>query len=454
MANDLTVVILAAGAGTRMRSALPKVLHRIAGRPMVSHVVATAEALKPARLAVVIGPDHQAVAAAVAPHATAIQTRPQGTGDAVKAAREHLKGADEVLVLYGDTPLLTAATLRKLLAARRRRKAAVAVLGFRPADPTPYGRFVTDGGSLQRIVETKDATAEERRIGLCNAGVMAIDGSVAIKLLDKLRNDNAKGEYYLTDLVALARAGKRDCTFVEGDAAEFQGINSRAELAAAEAALQQRLRTAAMENGATLEEPGSVYFSWDTRLGRDVTVGPNVVFGPGVVVEDNVVIRGFCHIEGARIGRNAIVGPFARLRPGTALGEDVHIGNFVEVKASSLGRGAKANHLAYVGDATVGAKVNIGAGVITVNYDGFGKYRTEVGAGAFVGSNASLIAPVTVGAGAIVGAGSVIAKDVPPETVAVERSDQSMREGAAPRLRERNKARAEAAKAAKRKGKT
>ncbi len=446
MANNLTVVILAAGAGTRMRSRLPKVLHKLAGRPMISHVVATAEALKPAKLVVVIGPGHETVADVVAPHPTAIQARPQGTGDAVKAAGAHLKGADEVLVLYGDTPLITAATLRRLLAARRKRKAAIAVLGFRPDDPSPYGRFVTEGGSLQRIVESRDASAEERKIVLCNAGVMAIAGDQALKLLDRLRNNNAKREYYLTDLVALARKAGRDCTFVEATVDELQGINSRAELAAAEAVMQQRLRAAVMENGATLEDPASVHLSWDTRLGQDVTIGPNVVFGPGVTVADNVTIKGFCHIEGTTIAKGAIVGPFARLRPGAVLGEDVHIGNFVEVKASTMGKGAKANHLAYVGDATVGAKVNIGAGVITVNYDGFGKYRTEIGDGAFVGSNASLIAPVKLGAGAIVGAGSVIARDVPKETVAVERSAQSMREGAAPRLRARNKARAEAAK--------
>jgi bifunctional UDP-N-acetylglucosamine pyrophosphorylase/glucosamine-1-phosphate N-acetyltransferase len=450
MANGLTVVILAAGAGTRMRSALPKVLHGVAGRPMVAHVVATAAALKPARLVVVVGPGQEAVAAAVAPHATAVQAQPRGTGDAVKAARAHLKDAGEVLVLYGDTPILTAATLRRLLTARRRRKAAVAVLGFRPADPSPYGRFVTEGGSLLRIVESREAGAAERKIGLCNAGVMAIEGSLALKLLDRLRNDNSKREYYLTDLVALARKAGHDCAFVEGEVDELQGINSRAELAMAEAAMQKRLRLAAMENGATLQDPESVYFSSDTRLGRDVTVGPNVTFGPGVSVADNVTIRGFCHIEGARIAVGAIVGPFARLRPGTVLGEDVHVGNFVEVKASTLGKGAKANHLAYVGDATVGARVNVGAGVITVNYDGFGKYRTEIGDNVFVGSNASLIAPVKVGAGAIVGAGSVIARDVPAETVAVERSAQSMREGAAPRLRARNKARAEAAKKKKR----
>ncbi|MGE0151399.1 MAG: bifunctional UDP-N-acetylglucosamine diphosphorylase/glucosamine-1-phosphate N-acetyltransferase GlmU [Reyranellaceae bacterium] len=450
MPNAPTVVILAAGAGIRMRSKLPKVLHPLAGRPMIAHVVATAQALKPEKLVMVIGPRHETVAQAVAPHPTAIQQAPRGTGDAVKAARAHLKGSADILVVYGDTPLLTAATLRRLLTARRRRKAAVAVLGFRPEDPSPYGRFVTEGGLLQRIVETRDATAEERKIGLCNSGVMAIDGRLAPKLLDRLRNDNAKGEYYLTDLVALARRAGHDCAFIEGEAAEFQGINSRAELAAAEAAMQVRLRAAAMANGVTLQEPGSVFFSWDTKLGRDVTIGPNVVFGPGVSIGDDVTIRGFCHIEGARIASGAIVGPFARLRPGTVLGQGVHIGNFVEVKASSLGKGAKANHLAYVGDAAIGARVNIGAGVITVNYDGFGKYRTEIGDGAFVGSNAALVAPVKIGAGAIVGAGSVIAKDVPKEAVAVERSAQSVRDGAAPRLRARNKARAEAAK---RKGK-
>jgi bifunctional UDP-N-acetylglucosamine pyrophosphorylase/glucosamine-1-phosphate N-acetyltransferase len=446
MTNALTVVILAAGAGTRMRSRLPKVLHRLAGRPMIAHVVTVAEALKPAKLVVVIGPGHDAVADAVAPHHTVIQAKPQGTGDAVKSARVHLKNAGEVLVLYGDTPLLTTATLRKLSTARRRRKAAVAVLGFRPDDPSPYGRFVTEGGSLLRIVESRDASAEEAKIGLCNAGVMAIEGSLALKLLDRLRNDNAKREYYLTDLVALAIKAGHACTYIESDVEELQGINSRAELAVAEAAMQGRLRANAMDNGATLQDPASVYLSWDTRLGQDVTIGPNVVFGPDVSIADNVTIKGFCHIEGATIAKGSIIGPFARLRPGAALGEDVHIGNFVEVKASTMGKGAKANHLAYVGDATVGAKVNIGAGVITVNYDGFGKYRTEIGEGAFVGSNASLIAPVKVGPGAIVGAGSVITSDVPAESVAVERSAQSMRAGGAPGLRERNKARAEAAK--------
>ena len=445
----LTVVILAAGAGTRMRSKRPKVLHELAGRAMIGHVVATAEALRPDRLVVVVGPGQDAVGDAVAPHATAIQRTPQGTGDALKAARRHFSGKGDLLVLYGDTPLVTAATLPRLLALRRRRKAAAAVLGFRPTDPTPYGRFVAKGAVLERIVETKDANAEERAIGLCNSGVMALDGAIARDLLRRLRNDNAKREYYLTDLVGLARKAGRTCTYAEGDAAEFQGINSRTELATAERALQQRLREAAMAAGATLTDPESVHLCWDTELGRDVTIGPNVVFGPGVSVADNVTIKGFCHIEGTKIAAGAIVGPFARLRPGAVLGEDVHIGNFVEVKASTMGRGAKANHLAYVGDATVGAKVNIGAGVITVNYDGFGKYRTEIGDGAFVGSNASLVAPVSIGRGAIVGAGSVIVRDVPAETVAVERATQSMREDAAPRLRARNRARA----AAKRKGK-
>ena len=442
----LTVVILAAGAGTRMRSKLPKVLHELAGRAMIGHVVATAEALRPDRLVVVVGPGHDAVGDAVAPHATAIQHTPQGTGDALKAARRHFSGKGDLLVLYGDTPLVTAATLRRLLALRRRRKAAVAVLGFRPADPTPYGRFVAKGPVLERIVETKDANAEERAIGLCNSGVMALDSGIAANLLMRLRNDNAKREYYLTDLVGLARKAGRTCTYAEGDAAEFQGINSRAELALAERALQQRLRVAAMAGGATLADPESVHLCWDTRLGRDVTIGPQVVFGPGVSVADNVVIKGFCHIEGASIGEGAIVGPFARLRPGAAIDAEVHIGNFVEVKASKVGRGAKINHLAYVGDATVGARSNVGAGVVTVNYDGFGKYRTEIGADAFVGSNASLVAPVSIGRGAIVGAGSVIVSDVAAEAVAVARGTQSVRDKAAPRLRARNRARAAAAK--------
>ena len=446
MANDLTAVILAAGAGTRMRSALPKVLHPLAGRPMIAHVVAVAEALKPKRLVVVVGRDQRNVAAAVAPHPTAIQQTARGTGDAVKAAREHFPARGDILVLYGDTPLVTPGTLRRLVAARRRRKAAVAVLGFRPDDPAPYGRLLTRAGALERIVESRDASAEEQRIGLCNSGVMAIDGRHATRLLDRIRNRNARREYYLTDLVALARAEGLGCTYVEGPASEFLGVNSRSELAAAEAAMQNRLRERAMAGGVTLTDPASVILCWDTKFWRAVTVGPKVAFGARVSIASETTIKGFCHIEGARVGRRAEVGPFARLRPGTALGERARIGNFVEAKAADIGPGAKVNHLTYVGDASVGASANVGAGVVTVNFDGFGKYRTEIGDGAFVGSNPSLVAPVKEGTGAIVGAGSVIVKDVPAQSVAVGRAAQSVRKGAAPRLRQRNLTRAEAAR--------
>jgi len=304
-------------------------------------------------------------------------------------------------------------------------------------------------GALQAIVETKDATAEQRRIDLCNSGVMAVDGAVLPRLLRQVSNSNSKQEYYLTDLVALARRAGKRCDYVEGPAEEFQGINTRAELAAAEAALQTRLRNAAMEAGATLVDPATVWLSWDTRLAEDVVIGPNVFFGPGVKVERDVQIRGFCHIEGASIGTGAVVGSFARLRPGALIGAGAHIGNFVEIKAAQIGDGAKINHLAYVGDATVGRASNIGAGVITVNYDGFGKYRTEIGAEAFVGSNAALVAPVRIGAGAIVGAGSVVVSDVPSQALSIARERQRDMEGRAPQVRARNKARAEAAKTAK-----
>ena len=432
------LVILAAGQGTRMKSRLPKVMHRIAGRAMVRHVVEAAAPLAPERVVVVVAPGMDAVVAEAAPAMAAIQQPALGTAHAVSAARPLLDGArGGILVLFGDTPLIRAETLARLRAALDApSRPAVAVLGFRPDDPLAYGRLVLEAdGSLARIVEFKDATAEERAIRLCNAGAMAFDAEVLPGLLDGIGNDNANGEYYLTDAVALARAMGRAVAVVEGEADEVVGVNSRAELAAAEAILQGRLRRAAMENGATLVDPASVFFSADTRLGRDVVVGPNVVFGPGVEIGDDVEIKAFSHIEGARVAPGAIVGPFARLRPGAEIGADAHIGNFVEIKKARIGDGAKVNHLSYVGDAEVGAKANIGAGTITCNYDGFDKFVTRIGAGAFIGSNTALVAPVSVGDGAITGAGSVIARDVAAEALAVTRADHVEKAGWAARFR-------------------
>jgi bifunctional UDP-N-acetylglucosamine pyrophosphorylase/glucosamine-1-phosphate N-acetyltransferase len=449
MSDKLAVLVLAAGAGQRMRSRRAKVLHKLAGRSMIGHVLANIEALKPQQVVVVVAPHHEDVRQAVQPHATAIQHKPLGTAHAALAGLPALgKTATEVLIVFGDAPLVSTSTLRKLLAKRRRTGAALAVLGFRPADPSPYGRLILgQDGTLQAIVETKDATAQQRQVELCNSGAMVVAGKNLPHLLRQVSNSNSKKEYYLTDLVALARRAGQRCDYVEGPAEEFQGINTRAELAAAEAALQQRLRRAAMDKGATLVDPATVWLSWDTKLGRDVVVGPNVFFGPGVTVEDEVEIRGFCHIERAHVATGAIVGPFARLRPGAEIGRNVHIGNFVEVKASKVADGAKINHLAYIGDASVGRGSNIGAGVITVNYDGFGKYRTEIGDQVFVGSNAALVAPVRIGAGAVVGAGSVIVSDVPDQALSIARARQHDIAGRAPALRARNKARAEAAKA-------
>ena len=442
-------VILAAGKGTRMKSALPKVMHPLAGRPMVKHLLAAVDAAKLDRSVIVIGPEMESVAQAVAPVPSAVQRDRLGTGHAVLCAKDALAGfAGDVLVLYGDTPLLTPETLGRVMQARSD-GAAVVVLGFEPVDPAAYGRLVLDPkGGLDAIVEYKDATPQQRAIRLCNSGVMAADAKLLFDLLSKVRNDNAKGEYYLTDVVALARGQGLPCAVVRAPEEELLGVNSRGEQAVAEAVIQTRLRNRAMENGATLIDPSSVFFSVDTQLGQDVTVGPNVVFGPNVTVADGVQIRAFCHIEGAKIGKGSIVGPFARLRPGAVLQEDVHIGNFVEVKATIVETGAKANHLTYLGDARVGAGANVGAGTITCNYDGFLKSLTDIGAGAFIGSNSALVAPVKIGDGAIIGAGSVITKDVPADALAAARGDMRVVPGWAKPYRERKKAE----KAARKKG--
>jgi bifunctional UDP-N-acetylglucosamine pyrophosphorylase/glucosamine-1-phosphate N-acetyltransferase len=433
-------IILAAGEGTRMQSALPKVMHPLAGRPIILHLLEALRPLAPAETVVVIGPGMEAVAQAVAPARTVLQETPLGTGDAVRiACRDLSSAADDLLVLYGDTPLIEPATIRHLLDERRRAPAAAVVLaGMRPADPAPYGRLVLAGdGSLERVVEAADADAEERAIGLCNGGATAIDRRHAAALVAAIGRSNKKGELYLTEIVRIARERGLVCRAVELPAEQLVGINTRAELAVAEALMQARLRRRAMEAGATLVAPETVFLAADTRFARDVVVEPNVTFGPGVTVGDGARIRSFSHIEGAEIGEGAIVGPFARLRPGTVLEAQVHVGNFVEVKAARLGRGAKANHLSYIGDSEVGARSNIGAGTITCNYDGFNKWRTVIGEDVFIGSNTALVAPVTVGDGAYVATGSVVTRDVPPEALTIARAHQVDKPERAARLRER-----------------
>jgi bifunctional UDP-N-acetylglucosamine pyrophosphorylase/glucosamine-1-phosphate N-acetyltransferase len=433
-------IVLAAGEGTRMRSSKPKVLHTVGYRTLLDHVLSTAKAAGGAALAVVLGPDHDAVAVEakrIAPQAAIyIQRERLGTAHAVLSAREMLANAtDDILVMFGDTPLIRVETLHSLRDALAQ-GAAVAVLGFTPADPTGYGRLVVDKSGLLAIREHKDASAAEREIALCNGGLMALSGAHALAILERIGNRNANREFYLTDAVAIARDMGLKAVAIETSEDDVRGINTKAQLAEAEAVLQRRLRAAAMEAGVTMAAPETVFLSADTKFGKDVTVEPNVVFGPGVTVADGAVIRAFSHLEGAHVGKGARVGPFARLRPGAVLGDDVHIGNFVEVKAATLETGAKANHLAYIGDARVGAGANIGAGTITCNYDGSSKHRTDIGAGAFIGTNSSLVAPVKIGDGAYIGSGSVITRDVPADALAIERSQQTVKEGWAKRLRE------------------
>jgi bifunctional UDP-N-acetylglucosamine pyrophosphorylase/glucosamine-1-phosphate N-acetyltransferase len=439
-ARKTAVIVLAAGKGTRMKSSLPKVLHPIAGRAMIHHVLATAAELAPALTVVVLARGMEPVARAVAPAVVAVQDPPLGTAHAVLAAADALEGFDgDVLIAFADTPLVTLATYRRMLERRRAKDdPAVVVLGFRPADPAAYGRLVVKKGRLKRIVEAAEADEGELAIGLCNAGLMALDGRRALDLLRGIGNDNGKGELYLTDVVAVARARGFEAAVVEAGEDEVMGINSRAELARAEAIWQRRRRGHAMDEGVTLVDPDTVFFSADTVLGRDVAIGPNVVFGPGASVEDGVRIEAFCHIEGAHVASGARIGPFARLRPGADIGEDAHIGNFVEIKKAVIEKGAKANHLSYIGDARVGAQANIGAGTITCNYDGFAKHFTDIGAGAFIGSNTALVAPVKVGDGALVGAGSTITGDVAADAIAVARTPQKQVPQGAVRFRARN----------------
>ena len=427
-------IILAAGRGTRMRSQWPKVMHKIAGFPMIQHVIGQAKTVGLSPLCTVIAPDMQPLAdfarACDASMRIATQTEALGTAHAVLAARETFTDfTGNFLVLYGDTPLLTAASMQRVMdALHNDPQCAVAVLGFTPADAGSYGRLVLNSnGSLDRIVEAKDATATERTIRLCNSGVMALRGDVAWQMLEQIDANNAKHEFYLTDVVAIARKLGFEARAVEGDADEVLGVNSRSELAAADAIFQTRARQLHMDNGVTLLDPATVYFSADTVIEADTIIEPNVFFGPGVSIGQSAHIKAFSHIEGATIGNGSVIGPFARLRPGTQLGEQVRIGNFVEIKKSVIAKGAKINHLSYIGDSDIGAESNIGAGTITCNYDGYQKYRTTIGANVFVGSHSTLVSPLTIGDGAMVAAGSVITEDIEPDALALARQRQQQK---------------------------
>ncbi|MDG2243369.1 MAG: bifunctional UDP-N-acetylglucosamine diphosphorylase/glucosamine-1-phosphate N-acetyltransferase GlmU [Rhodospirillaceae bacterium] len=434
-----TAIVLAAGMGTRMRSDTPKVMHRLAGLPLVDHVLAGLAAAGIKKATVVLGPEMADQTARFAPHDTVIQTERLGTGHAVKVALEAQNpGESDVLVVYADTPLLTTDTINDLL--NEKQNAAIAVLGFRPEEPGAYGRLLTEGDHVESIVEAADATPDELVVDLCNSGVLVANGQKLGGWVKALKNDNTKGEYYLTHVVALARQDGDTCVYTEGEVDELIGINNRADLAAAEEIAQNRYRAAAMAGGVTLQDPSSVFLCHDTTFGTDVEVGPFTVFGPGVTVGSHVTIKGFCHFENATIGDRAVVGPYARLRPGAELDENSHIGNFVEIKNAHIESGAKVNHLTYVGDARVGPGANVGAGTITANYDGFNKSHTDIGAGASIGSNTVLVAPVSVGDGAITGAGTVVRKDVPANTIAVSEAAQKNREDMADAYRARQKA--------------
>ena len=438
--RPFAAVILAAGKGTRMKSDVHKVLHPIAGRAMLDHLLGVVDGLGPAKKIVVVGSGREQVERLVDARSgeVVVQEQQLGTAHAVRQAEAALSDFQgDTLILYGDTPLVEAETMANMLARLNAPDApAVVVVGFRPSDPMAYGRILArDDGTIDKMVEFKDATPEEREINLCNSGLMAARAEDLFRLLGKVGNDNAAGEYYLPDIVMLAAAEGKRSVVIEAQPWEMAGVNSRAELALVEAVWQRRRRLKAMADGVTLVAPDTVWFAHDTEIGRDCLVEPNVVFGPGVRIADGVTIRAFSHIEGAQIATGAEIGPYARLRPGADIGEKAKVGNFVEVKKSRLGKGAKANHLSYIGDAEVGEGANIGAGTITCNYDGFFKYPTKIGEGAFIGSNSALVAPVTIGKNAIVGAGSVITSDVSDEALAVARGRQEERPGRAARFK-------------------
>ncbi len=436
-ARPLAAIVLAAGQGTRMKSSLHKVLHPIAAKPMLLHLLDSLNELSPERTVVVVGANREQVEATVAPRgaSVAVQSPQLGTGHAVLQAEAALAGFNgDVLILYGDVPLVTATTMRALLDALKH-SAGAAVLGFRPVDAGAYGRIIATDGVIETMVEYKDASDAERAVTLCNSGIMAARSAALWRLLARVTNDNAASEYYLPDIVKLAAQDGHPSRVIETGADEVAGVNSRAELAAMEARWQAARRAAMMADGVTLIDPGSVFLAYDTAVARDITIEPFVVFGPGVSVGSGTTIRAHSHIEGATIAENCEIGPYARLRPGTMLAANVKIGNFVETKKASFAAGAKANHLSYIGDASIGAKANIGAGTITCNYDGFFKYPTVIGDGAFIGSNSALVAPVTIGAGAIVGAGSVVTTDVPVDALALVRPPQVAKPGWAARFR-------------------
>ncbi len=443
--RPLAVVILAAGQGTRMKSSLHKVLHPIAGRPMLLHLLASVAALKPVRRVVVVGAGREQVEKAVAGHdvAIAVQAEQKGTGHAVAQAQAALADfSGDVLILYGDVPLVRAETMAAMIARLGAGDSpAAVVLGFRPADAAAYGRIVAEAGVIAKMVEYKDASVEERAVTLCNSGLMAVRSEDLFALLARVGNDNAAGESSLPDIVMLAADEGRSSAVVETGAEEVAGVNSRVELAGVEGAWQARRRVQAMQDGATLVAPETVFFSHDTQIGRDVVVEPHVVFGPGVVVADDVTIHAFSHLEGATVASGAAIGPYARLRPGAEIGAKAKVGNFVEIKKAVLGEGAKVNHLSYIGDASIGNGANIGAGTITCNYDGFFKYRTEIGTGAFIGSNSALVAPVVIGDGAIVAAGSVVTRDVERDALCLVRPRQEDKPGWAGRFRAKMQAR-------------
>jgi len=433
-------IVLAAGEGTRMRSSLPKVMHPVAGLPMIGHVLKTATGAGIDRFAVVVGNGAGAVrdfAAKVAPAAVLVeQVERLGTAHAVLAAREALEvAADDVLVLYGDTPLVTAETLARMRA-ELAKGASVVVLGFRPEVPTGYGRLIERDGQLLAIREEREASDQDRAIGFCNAGLMGFRGETILALLDAVDNNNAKGEFYLTDAVEIANGRGLGVVAIEADAAEVGGVNTRAELADIERIWQERARQAALLSGVTMTAPETVFLAHDTKLSRDVVIEPNVFFGPGVTVDEGVVIHAFSHLTGSHLERGAEIGPFARLRPGAQLGPKSKVGNFVEVKNAEIGAGAKISHLTYIGDAKVGAEANVGAGTVTGNYDGYDKALTVIGEGAFIGSNSVLVAPVTIGDGGYVASGSVITEDVAPDALAIARGRQVEKPGWAARFRE------------------
>jgi bifunctional UDP-N-acetylglucosamine pyrophosphorylase/glucosamine-1-phosphate N-acetyltransferase len=449
MSRPVAAIILAAGRGIRMKSDLHKVLHPVAGRPMLLHLLATVERLEPAARIVVVGSQREQVEAAVAGTGVEVVSQePQlGTGHAVLQARAALAGFDgDILILFGDVPLVPLTTMNAMLAELDLNPTAVAVvLGFRPHDPGHYGRIIAgEDGRIVKMVEHKDADEAELQVRLCNSGMLAVRAADLWPLLERVGTDNAACEYYLPDIVMLAAADGRPSIVIEGAPAALTGVNNRADLAALESYWQRHARAGVMASGVTLTAPETVWFAYDTNIGRDSIVEPNVVFGPGVTTGEGVRIRAFSHVEGATIAAGAEIGPFARLRPGAEIGEDARIGNFVEVKQSKIGAGAKASQLSYLGDAEIGAGANIGAGTITCNYDGFFKYKTRIGEGAFIGSNTALVAPVTVGKGALVAAGSVIVRDVADDSIAIARGAQVEKPGRAKRFRETMRARKKA----------